>query len=314
MFTSLRTRFLQIWAIKRLKSWLTLLLFISIFGIIGWIIYTQKDAILAFPWKFDWKALLLVSLFHSIALGATFWAWYVMMARLGKFTDLAANFRYYYVSTLTKRLPTSLPYIGSRLVMYKQENVSTPVIINCILLENLLIGVAGIIAFLLFSPFYTNVPGNIIVPMVISAILLIALLFIRPEWLILVTNWALRRLHKEQITTSLSRRDILYLIGIYILPWVFAGISFYFAPRALSDFHGLSLMDSFQISMLSTLVSLLYFIIPGGLALKELTASVLMTAWMPLSAAILITFAYRIIHTLDEVMWALIALLIPIRK
>jgi hypothetical protein len=298
---------------KNLRRWSSWILVILIIGTIGWVFYRQKDAILTFPWKFEWKALSLVFLFHSLALGATFWAWYVMMVRLGKFTDLRTNFRYYYVSNLTKRLPTSIPYIGTRLVMYRQEDVPTPVIINCVLLENLLIGIAGIIAFLLFAPFYKFIPEGIIIPMITVALILITLLLVWPRFVILITNWVLRRFHKEQIGTSLERRDILFLLGIYILPWLFAGASFYFAPRALSDFQGLSYLDSFQISTLATLASLLYFVIPGGLALKEITASVLLTAWMPLSTALLITIAYRLIHTVNELVWALIGLVIPIK-
>ena len=44
-----------------------------------------------------------------------------------------------------------------------------------------------------------------------------------------------------------------------------------------------------------------------GLALKEITASALLAHWMPLSAGIVISIAYRLLQTVNEVVWALLA-------
>jgi hypothetical protein len=55
------------------------------------------------------------------------------------------------------------------------------------------------------------------------------------------------------------------------------------------------------------LISLLSMILPGGFGLKELTSSVLLSKWMPLTAAIVITIAYRLVQTANEVVWAVFA-------
>jgi uncharacterized membrane protein YbhN (UPF0104 family) len=46
-------------------------------------------------------------------------------------------------------------------------------------------------------------------------------------------------------------------------------------------------------------------VLPGGFGLKELTSSVLLSAFMPLSAALVISLVYRLVQTLNEIVWAL---------
>jgi uncharacterized membrane protein YbhN (UPF0104 family) len=234
-----------------------------------------------------------------------------MVKRLGGFGDLALNFRFYYISTLAKRLPTSLPYIGSRLVMYRQQGVSSAAIANCILLENILIGIGGAIAFFALMPFYSNVPEGVALPLGIAFVLLIGMFVLWPRLLSDLTNWILKRLKRQEMDRMPTRGDMLAWIGIYVLPWLFAGASLYFMPRAISPITALKLFDATEISTLATLVSLLYFIIPGGLGLKELTAAALLQMWISPSAAIIIPVIYRLVHTTNEIIWALLALLVP---
>jgi hypothetical protein len=256
---------------------------LAVVGVIIWITIRQWNEILIFPWKVNIWIVLLIPLIHSVTLGTTFWAWYLMVRRLGEFSDLRSNLYFYYVPSLAKRLPTSIPYIGGRLVMYKEAGVSGSAIMNCILLENLLIGIAGVITFLVFLPFYTSVPAGIVAPMAFVGLVSIGLLLIRPQLLVEATNWILRRFKRPTLTRIPNRSDILAWTGIYILTWLLSGVCFWFAPRAISTFTGINLVDSIEISTLSTLASLLYFIIPGGLALKEMASSALMTNWMPFS-------------------------------
>jgi hypothetical protein len=289
---------------RSLHNLITLGTSLGVVGMIIWITVRQWNEILIFPWKVNIGIVLLIPLIHSVTLGTTFWAWHLMVRRLGGFSDLRSSLYFYYVSNLAKRLPTSLPYIGGRLVMYKEVGVSGSAMMNCIVLENLLIGIGGVITFLIFLPFYTKVPAGIVTPMVAVGLGSIGILIIRPQLLVELTNWILRRFKREGLTRVPNRSDILIWTGIYTLPWLIGGICFWFAPRALSTITGINLVDAIEISTLSTLVSLLYFIVPGGLALKEMTASALMTIWMPFSAALVITMVYRLLHTVNEILWA----------
>lgn len=276
--------------------------------IILYILLTQQEQIKAFDWQFNGVFFIGLLIFHSLALGATFWAWHLMMARLGGFYDIRKSFRFYYVSTLAKRLPSGIPYVGSRLVMYRQQGVPTAAILNCLLLENLLFGLSGVLTFLSFSPFYTGIPKGITLPLSVIALLFVIAFIVRPQIIIDMTNWGLRKFSKQPIDSTPVRKDILIWLAIYTLPWIFASGSLYCAIHAFTSDITLQWFNAIAISTLSTLASLLNLLLPGGLALKELASSTLLTAWMPLSTALIITLSYRVIQTVNEILWALIAL------
>ena len=299
---------------RSMWKWLPFLLTFFVIGVLAYYVYINWYEVSSFPWEVKPAYIILVLLFHSVSLGATFIVWHLMVYRLSGFHYLRLSLRFYYTTTLAKRIPTSIPYIGSRLVVYNQVDVSSAIIMNCIVLELVLIGIAGLIAFTLFLPFYSYVPTGIAPLLILTAAIFLGVLFLRPRIFITFTNWVLVKLKKAELVVELSRQDIFVWIALYILPWIFAGLSFYCAPLAFSNYDGLDLITAIEISTLSTLISLLNFVLPGGLSLKEITSSSLLSPWIPLSAAIIISFGYRLLHTINEIIWAVITLLIPIPK
>lgn len=282
-------------------------LFLMVLGLMGLVIYREWDLIISFPWQLNVAYLALTLLFHSLALGSTYIVWHLMIARIGRFRDLWTNFRFYYLSTLAKRIPSAIWYVGGRLVMYGEVGVPRSAVLNCVALEILIVGIAGALVYLAFFPLYTYGSDGVIWPVAGVAITLLGVLVIRPQILIEGTNALLVRFGRKTQLPLIHRQDILIWGGLYTLPWLFGGTALFFMVKALSPHRSPDLASAIGISTLSTLVALLSTILPGGLALKEITASALLTGWMPLSAGIVISIAYRLLQTLNEVAWALLA-------
>lgn len=280
-------------------------------GVIAWILFSNWEEIIQFPWRLNWKYLAIVLLFHVLAVAATFWAFQLMVARLGGYRDWRGGFRIYYLSILAKRLPTSLPAIGGRLVMYGQVGVPAAAVLNCILLETLLIGLGGVLVFLVFQPFYSIIPPGVALPLFAAGVLLFVGLLVRPQLFIDFTNWALKRLNKQGLTQAPGRSDIVVWVLVYSIPWLLSGVAFYYLPRAVSGIEGPGFFDALGITTLATLASLLSLILPGGLGLKEFASTALLTPWMPISTALIISLMYRLLQTGMDIAFALIALLIP---
>jgi uncharacterized membrane protein YbhN (UPF0104 family) len=97
------------------------------------------------------------------------------------------------------------------------------------------------------------------------------------------------------------------------MPWIFAGVSLSYALAGMSDQIDVGLGDAIVISTAATLVALLNLVLPGGLALKEVTMIALLLPWMPASAALVVSFAYRLLHTANEMLWALAVTALPSR-
>jgi hypothetical protein len=288
-------------------KWLAIGIFLLVLAVMGFVIVREQDALATFPWRLDVVYLVLTVGFHSLALGVTFGVWHLMIARVGNSDNLRLNFRFYYISTLAKRIHSAIWYVGGRLVMYQQVGVLPSKVLNCILLENVIIGIAGIFTFLAFLPFYSQLPRIGVVPFTVVGIVGVLGLLARPQAFVDVTNWILTRLGKRKLEKIPTRKDILLWAGLYTLPWIFAGFSLYCATRAFTDSIGPGVVDAIGISTLAMLVALLSMILPGGLGLRELTSSTLLSYWMPFSSALVISIAYRLIQTVNEIIWALAA-------
>jgi hypothetical protein len=294
-------------------KWLAAGMFLLVFAMMGIVVIREWDALLAFPWRLDVRYLGLTVVFHSLALGVTFGVWHLMLVRLGGFDNLKLNFRFYYVSTLAKRIPTALWYVGGRLMLYQQVGVTASTVLNCILLENVIIGVAGIFTFLVFLPLYSRfpLPKTGLVPLSLAGAVGIIGLLAWPQVFVNATNWIRKRWGKQGLDRAPARKDILLWSGLYILPWILAGFSLYCATRAFSGGIELGKVDALGISTLAMLVALLSTILPSGLGLKELTSSLLLSYWMPLPSAVVISVVYRLIQTANEILWAIVAARAP---
>jgi glycosyltransferase 2 family protein len=286
-----------------------------VIGLMVVLVWRNYESILDFPWRLHAGYIGLAAVFHSLALWVTFWVWHLMIRALGDFGALAPNVRFYYVSTLAKRIPTGLPYIGGRLLLYKQVNVSAAAVLNCIFLENLLIGTGGILFFVALLPIYAAPIEPVVrVGLTVLGCVLVAALLLRSGFAVEFTNWVLARLGKAGLERFPTRRELFAWIGWYVLPWPLAGFSLYYALLGFTDAVTVSVQDALMISTLATLVTLLNFVIPAGLGLKELTLAALLTPWMPLPTAIVVSLLYRLLHTLNEVLWAGLALWVPIES
>ena len=287
-------------------KWLTGSIFILVFTMLSILIFREWETLVTFPWQISLSDLILTIIFHSLALGITFFVWHLMIARLGDFDNLRANFRFYYISTLAKRIPTPIWYVSGRLMMYQKMNVAAAPVVNCIILEGVIIGIAGIFTFLAFLPFYSQIPQAGVIPFVVIGVSGISSLLIRPQLFIDTTNRILGRWQRRRLEMELHRQDILIWGGLYILPWIFAGFSLYFATRTFIAQSTVGLIDAIGISTLAMLVALLSTVLPSGLGLKELTSGLLLSSWMPFSSALVISIMYRLVQTLNELVWALI--------
>lgn len=285
---------------------------LAVIGMVGWLIVQNQEMIRAFPWRVHLPSLLLAAGFHSLALWVTCLVWFLFIRRLDGFRDPWLTVRIYFVSTLAKRIPTSIPYIGGRLILYRQLGVSSGAVLNSILLETLLLGIAGVICLALIWPFSAvSLPAYALPGLLIAAALLTAVMIFRFDQIRQQVNRLFRRFQVAEMQHSPGMADLFLWIGIYLLPWLAAGGSLYYAVGGLALGVSLSPVDALTISTVSTLVALLNLIVPAGFGLKELSMAALLLPWMPLSVALLFSLLYRLLHTLDDVIWALLALLIP---
>ncbi len=284
---------------------MALLLLAGMLGFGALVIVREWDTLVAFPWQFRWEYILGFALMHSLASGSLLLAWHLMMRRLAEQSNWRGDFSIYSLSLLARRLPTPLWYVGGRVYLYGQRAVPPFIVLGVTGLEAVLLGIAGIICYFLLLPWYAYSQGLpwqvLLVPWVIA----LATLALRPNLLIDLVNWVLRRLDRPLLDVSITRSSLTLWSLVYLATWFLDGMGLYFAVGALLP-KPLPLPDVIGVSTVSALVALASLVLPGGLGLKELTMSVLLSAWMPLSAAVAISIFYRIAQTVIEAFWAVV--------
>lgn len=288
---------------------ITLFLSFLVIGVLVYLFIIYREELSSFPWEINIYFLLLLFLFHTLAMAPTFLVWHLMVSKIGRYNNFKANLKYYYLSALAKRLPTSVPYLGGRIYLYDREGISNAAILNCSVLETLLFSIGGIIAYFLLQPFYKSSSNEISSTLTILGVIIVTVTIAWPKLLLQITNWALARLNKQSLTSFPNRKDLILWISIYVIPWFISGYAFYLVPKALTNYINLDFIDAYKISTISTLASQLYIILPGGLAIRELTASALLTQFMTIPIAIVISILYRITQTINEILMALVVVI-----
>lgn len=291
----------------KLLTWVLSLLLV---GTIAYILLKYRSEIIAFPWAVSWKYLFMFFLVQSVAVGSMFLSWHLIVKKHTGFDNYPLSLKFYCVTTLAKRLPTLIPYISSRIILYKQIGISSAAIINCMVLENLLIGVGGAVTFLSLSPFYSHVPPYVALVLAVITLGILGMLIINPRLFTKITNWVLYRLHKEPLLASPKRRDLIAWIGLYIIPWALSGVALFLLPKAFSSWAFPSLLDVMGIATMSSLITVVNIILPGALGVKEIAASVLLSMWVPLSVGMVISLLWRLLNTLIDIIWTLFSSLL----
>lgn len=284
---------------------LTASLIAGTIAVLGFLIARDWDTLRKFQWHIRPLLLALALGCHAASLAGTFVAWKLIMNHLGSPAGIKTDFQIYFLSLAARKIPSAIWYTGTRLFLYVQEGVGASLILTAVALEFIIAVLTGGWAFVAFRTHYLFVEHYEWVGhgVLVLTLLLTALLVIRPR---LFIRWARHRRawQKNHLPLSMpERRCLLICFAIYLAAWFVGGTSFYLTIYALIPSPGINWSNAVGIATLSTLVALLGTVLPIGVWLKELTAGMLLNAWLPLPVGLAVAVVYRILQMLDELLW-----------
>lgn len=292
------------------NSWWTFIIALAVFIFLGLSLRKDWRTILTYHWQLHWADLVIMALFHILAQTSMFLAWHFTMRRLVNQDRWRHNFRIFSVSMLARRIPVPIWYVGSRVYLYREIQVSTSIVLTATVLETALIALSGVVCYVILLPWYTyttQFPWQILAG--IAGVVTLALL-IRPALFIELINLVLRWLKKGPITAEISRRDLLLWTILYLSTWFLDGVGLYFAVSAFLAIPP-PLPSVIGVSTISALIGLASMALPSGFGLKEIAMGALLGAWIPVTAGIVISIIYRFLQTIIETLWAFIGQRIP---
>jgi uncharacterized membrane protein YbhN (UPF0104 family) len=292
------------------NSWWTFVIAFAVFIFLGLSLRKDWKTILTYNWQIHWVDLVIMALLHSLALAAMYLAWHFTMRRLVNQDHWRHNFRIFSVSMLARRIPVPIWYVGSRVYLYREIEVSTSIVLTATVLEIALIAMSGVLCYVLLLPWYAytqRFPWQVLAA--ITGVITLVLL-IRPALFIEGINLVLRWVKKPPITAEITRRDLLLWTLLYLATWFLDGLGLYFAVAAFLVVPP-PLPSVIGISTISALVALATMALPGGFGLKEITMGALLGSWIPVTAGIVISIIYRLLQTIIETLWAFVGQKMP---
>lgn len=282
------------------------LLFGAVSILMGWTVLKDWDKIVSFDWHLRLEYLILAAALHSFSICVIFGVWHHMMHHLGGFCNLRNNFHVYCLSILARRMPTPLWFVGSRLYFYRHYSVRGGIVLSITALEIALMILAGILCYASLLPAYVYIPrlSPWLLAIVVASI--VVLFAVRPQIFIDLVNAVLHWRKRAGVAANISRRRLLLWSLTHLLSWYTGGLVVYATVKALMA-TPVGLPDSVGAAALAALVSMLGLLLPTGFGLREITLSVLLSGWIPPSAGIIVALSYRVIQTVVEMGWALVA-------
>ena len=275
-------------------------------GILGYLIYSQRDILLTYDWDINWFQVFFSFIVFSLDLLLVIIVWTWLMNSLGKKIKFSTHFLYYSISNVTKRIPGTLWYIASRAQLYKSDQVDYKITTITSGVEYAIATIGSVLVCLLFAiPIIIEYSYS---PFLFIVVILIAGFVVHPR----VIDWIFRRLKLD--AGSLEYRVILKSLVLYMLIWVLGGVVLFLIANSI---YPLQMTDlSYVIgawSIVGFITSVLLFL-PTNLGLTEVGISLLLSNIMPSSIAVIIAILGRIFITIFELIWAGASLFIQKRS
>jgi hypothetical protein len=271
-------------------------------GVLGLLVYREWDAFVAYDWQLTWWAIGGAFVLLLVGLAVAALAWAVIMRSMGSRLPPVMHLRFYVITHLARRLPGTVWYVAGRGYLYHQEGESLRLVTIASSVEYALQIVAGaLVTLALWSYVLRDV--SIWYAGGLALLALLGLAAMQPQ----VMRWYLRRIGLPD-APALRPARVLELLLLYVTLWLVSGLMFYaiaFAVTAVGPEHMLYLIGCW--SLVGTL-SVVVFFLPSNFGFTEVGLSLLLSAVMPSSLAVLVAVLSRLFSMAFELLAAGLAL------
>lgn len=233
-------------------------------------IHNDWSEITEYPWNFELPWLLLSIVFFSITYIGHAAGW-VILLRLFKQTVPVLPAAYvWFKSLLARYVPGNVLMIIGRIVMIKPYGVPRRISLTSIVYEQALLVVSAAIVLSLALPFWSDLREFSNAIWLVLLIPPLAVTMLHPSVMGRVGNYALVKMGREPIEEFLPLRTLLWLIIYYCCIWVATGTALFAMARAVTDQISITDLPITIASVpLAWLVSVMFFIFPSGLGVRE---------------------------------------------
>jgi len=298
------------WDKKRihlLKKTCAFLVIIGIFYLLGKNLHQNFAEISHHRWSIKHELLVLSFLCLVLNLSIASYAWKKILSFFHASPPLDQTFKIMFISAMGKYIPGKVwQYLGQ---IYLGQRVGLPKSVTFFSMVLLFIAynLAGILLFLFSLFFWQKSPPFLIFALPLIFVL-ISLTAFYPPILNKVLKILMHLFKKEALTIKAGVGQIVKILLILIVDWVIFGTGVYLLVNSFYSINfnqTVILCGIFAISVISGILS---FFVPAGLGVREGVQSYLLSLFIPVSMAILISLVMRVWIILGELVCFLVAL------
>lgn len=269
-------------------------------GILGYIVYRQKEVLFSYEWHIQWWAVLVAFVVYILALLIVVQVWVWVLEQFSIRVTYKKHFYYIAISNLARRLPGTVWYIAWRAKMYQENGLSARLISLCSGIELSILIVSGIIVSILFA-FQVLLRYQLGI-WAILALLILSLAFLNP--------WVLSRLSKRfgkwMEESNISFKKTALMCFAFCFVWILGGIQLFYVINTIYPLAYQHLGYVIGCWSLVGVLSYFLFLIPSNFGLYELSMSLLLSTVMPSSLAVIVMIFNRVEVILFEIIVALV--------
>ncbi len=279
--------------------------------LMGLTLYTQWHRLSAVGWDLDYGWFIASVLLVSITLlsMSLWWTWSLNLlhARL----KIGEGVRIWVFSQLAKYLPGGIWNYASRVYRCDQAGIAHTYTTLSLVVEAILRVQAAIIVFLISLPLWPHHTWSTLELIVMACALLLGFGVLNPRFLNWGVNVALRFLHRPPVQiTALPYKHILGLLLGHILTVMGTGLAFYVMVVSVYQLPLQMVLPITGMLAISVISGFLNPLTPQGLGTREGLLTLLLTAYMPLSIAVVVALLARLWLILSEILSALLVFLV----
>jgi uncharacterized membrane protein YbhN (UPF0104 family) len=275
------------------------LVVLLIFFFMGRNLHANWSRLSEYSWDFNYGLLVasigMVAVLNSlIAIG-----WLAILKQLGVHLGFWKGLRINLLSQLGKYLPGKVWMVVGKVILAGREGKPRKPVFASTVFENAFATVSGLFLSVVFvaasgtTKFY-----YLLGPAVVCIVA--GLIAVHPAVFQRIANYVLKKVKRSPITVTMKYRTVLALLAYYFCYWLVMGVAFYLFFSSIYPLSPTLIFDVAGIVAISALAGFFALITPGGLGVREGVMVVLLTAYVPVPVAVILSFGHRIWLTLSE--------------
>jgi hypothetical protein len=248
--------------------------------------------------------LLRATVVYTIDLALAIAGWVLVFGTLSGVWHLGHHLRIYTITAVTKRLPGTFWYMLGRVVMYERLGVARNLTLLVGGLELGLVTVGGLLVVVVTFPLVLNNSG--VSPLLLVAMLAVGAALMSPP----VVRALMRRFYPAFDPQTIGYRHLVAWILLYALVWSVGGGILFVLVDAIKATPLSMLPTIIGIWATSGVLMTVLNFLPLSLGAHEITLAGLLSLVVDPGEALVIALLMRAVLTANEVLWALIGVLL----